>query len=128
MHPPAGLVARLQFQQPACLHLEEGDGEAVLREDFALRRPEPSRQSSDLALGVLVRTCAAVLGGGWAPSAVCFSHEAPPPADLAVFTRLFRCPLQFNSEFNALILPAADLDRPNVLAISSMGSLPTLSQ
>ncbi len=107
---------RARINTTLVLQIEESGEEVFLREDFSMRSAEPWRQSSDLALGVLVRTCAAVLGGGWAPSAVCFSHEAPPPADLAVFTRLFRCPLQFNSEFNALILPAADLDRPNVLA------------
>lgn len=108
---------RARINSTLVLHIEDsGDGEVFLREDFSMRSAEPWRQSSDLAMGVLAGTCAAVLGGGWAPSAVCFSHEAPPSADLQVFTRLFRCPLQFNAEFNAVILPAADLDRPNVLA------------
>ncbi|MEN9717411.1 MAG: hypothetical protein RIQ99_289 [Pseudomonadota bacterium] len=95
------------------LHLEAAGSTAILREDFALRRPEPSRQSSDLALGVLMRLCTEVLGPGWAPQSACFSHDAPPPADRAIFARLFRCPLQFNSELNAIILDQSDLDRPN---------------
>ena len=32
---------------------------------------------------------------------------------MAIFTRLFRCPLQFDSELNGIILRQADLDRPN---------------
>ncbi|MFM6950700.1 MAG: AraC family transcriptional regulator [Novosphingobium sp.] len=104
---------RARINSTLVLHLEEGDGEAVLREDFALRRPEPSRQSSDLALGVLMRLCADVLGPDWSPRLVCFSHQAPPAAELPIFARLFRCPLQFDSEVNGIVLRQADLDRPN---------------
>lgn len=104
---------RARINSTLVLQLEEGDKEAVLREDFALRRPEPSRQSSDLALGVLMRLCTDVLGPDWSPRLVCFSHQAPPAAELPIFTRLFRCPLQFDSEVNGLILRQADLDRPN---------------
>lgn len=104
---------RARINSTLVLHLEEVGGEAILREDFALRRPEPLRQSSDLALGVLMRLCAEVLGSNWAPRLVCFSHQAPPPGELAIITRLFRCPLQFDSELNGIILRQADLDRPN---------------
>lgn len=104
---------RARINSTLVLHLEEGDGEAVLREDFALRRPEPSRQSSDLALGVLMRLCADVLGPDWSPRLVCFSHQAPPAAELPIFASLFRCPLQFDSEVNGIVLRQADLDRPN---------------
>lgn len=95
------------------LHFEEDETHAVLREDFSLNRPEPSRQASNLALGVLARICAGVLGDAWAPQTVCFSHEAPPAAELPLFNRLFRCRPQFDCEFNGIVLSAADLDRPN---------------
>ncbi len=104
---------RARINSTLVLHLEEGAGEAMLREDFALRRPEPSRQSSDLALGVLMRLCADVLGPDWSPRLVCFSHQAPPAAELPIFARLFRCPLQFDSEVNGIVLRQTDLDRPN---------------
>lgn len=104
---------RARINSTLVLHLEEASGEAVLREDFALRRPEPLRQSSDLALGVLMRLCSEVLGPDWAPRLVCFSHQAPLPGEQAIITRLFRCPLQFDSELNGIILRQADLDRPN---------------
>ncbi len=107
---------RARINSTLVLHIEESGGEVFLREDFSMRSAEPWRQSSDLALGVLARICGAVLGDGWRPAAACFSHQPPPPSDLAVFARVFRCPLQFNAEFNAVILPVTDMDRANVLA------------
>ncbi|WP_374528184.1 AraC family transcriptional regulator [Novosphingobium sp.] len=104
---------RARINSTLVLHVEEIDDDAILREDFALRLPEPSRQSSDLALGVLMRLCSEVLEPGWAPRLVCFSHQGPPAADLPIFARVFRCPVQFDSELNGLILRQADLDRPN---------------
>lgn len=104
---------RARINSTLVLHFEETAHEAILREDFSLRRPEPSRQASNLALGVLARLCSGVLGESWSPSYVCFSHEAPPAAELAVFQRLFRCRPQFDSEFNGIVVASADLDRPN---------------
>lgn len=104
---------RARINSTLVLHLEEAGNEVLLREDFALRRPEPLRQSSDLALGVLMRLCSEVLGQDWTPRLVCFSHQAPPPGELVIITRLFRCTFQFESELNGIILRQADLDRPN---------------
>lgn len=104
---------RARINSTLVLHVEDIGTDTILREDFALRRPEPTRQSSDLALGVLMRLCTEVLGTDWTPRLVCFSHQPPPPAQLPIFTRLFRCPLQFDSELNGLILHQSDLDRPN---------------
>jgi AraC-like DNA-binding protein len=113
---------RARINSTLVLHLEEHGEEVILREDFSLARPEPMRQSSNLALGVLTRLCASVLGDGWAPRQVCFSHLPPTGPDLPIFKRLFRCPLEFNSEFNAIILLADDLDRPNVRADAQLAS------
>lgn len=104
---------RARINSTLVLHLEPYGEETILREDFSLSRPEPSRQSSDLALGVLTRLCAGVLGSDWAPRLACFSHQPPPQAELAVFARVFSCPLQFDSELNGIILATADLDRPS---------------
>lgn len=104
---------RARINSTLVLHVEDLGGDTILREDFALRRPEPSRQSSDLALGVLMRLCTEVLGEDWAPRLVCFSHGGPGPAELPIFTRLFRSPVQFDSELNGIVLRQTDLDRPN---------------
>lgn len=95
------------------LQFEEMGDEAVLREDFFLSRPEPSRQASDLVLGVLASTCWTLLGEHWTPISVCFSHEAPPASEMPIFHRVFRCRPQFNSQVNGIIINSADLDRPN---------------
>ncbi|MFN5243256.1 MAG: AraC family transcriptional regulator, partial [Novosphingobium sp.] len=102
---------RARINSTLVLHLEDIGQETVLHEDFALRRPEPVRQSSDLALGVLMRLCTEVLGSDWSPRLVCFSHQAPPAAELPIFSRMFRCPLQFDNEINGIVLRQADLDR-----------------
>ena len=95
------------------LQFAEGPDQAILREDFALRRPEPTRQSSDLAVGVAARLCATVLGESWAPLSVCFAHAAPPAREMAIYPRLFRCRPEFDCEFNGLVIDPRDLDRPN---------------
>jgi AraC-like DNA-binding protein len=107
---------RARINSTLVLHFEEGGEETVLREDFSLRAPEPSRQATNLAMGVLAQLCMTVLGGGWSPQTACFSHEAPAASDLALFQRLFRCSLQFNCEFNGLIVLTSDLDRTNAKA------------
>jgi len=103
---------RKRINSTLVLNFEEHEGEALLREDFSLSRPEQTRQANDLAVGVLMRLCAAFLGETWSPAAVCFTHEPPPPAELGVYTRLFRRRPDFNCEFNGLVVVSADLDRP----------------
>ena len=41
------------------------------------------------------------------------SGKSIKPKDMAIFTRLFRCRPQFDSELNGIVLPTADLDLPN---------------
>lgn len=113
---------RSRINSTLVLHCEEHGDEVILREDFQLRRPEPSRQSTNLALGVLARLCRSVLSDVWSPVMVCFSHDAPPPGEVAVFNRVFNCRPQFNSEFNGIVLPVADLDRTNLKADDQLAS------
>jgi AraC-like DNA-binding protein len=95
------------------LHIDERPGATVLREDFALDPPLYSRQASDLALGVLARTCTEVLGTEWHPESACFSYSRPEPREMEVYRKLFRCPVHFDAEFNGIVLHPADLDRRN---------------
>lgn len=111
---------RSRINSTLVLAVSEQHGEAVLREDIALSRPEPASQSHELALGVLAGLCRVVLGEQWSPRLVCLSSPPPPANDLAVYRRLFRCDVQFDAEFNALVIPAADLDRPGALADPGM--------
>lgn len=104
---------RARINSTLMLHIDEQGAEVILREDFSLARPEPLRQSANLALAVLTRLCGSALGDSWTPRMACFSHEAPASADLVLFQSLFRCRLQFNSEFNGIVIAAHDLDRAN---------------
>jgi AraC-like DNA-binding protein len=104
---------RHRINSTLVLNIEEHEGTVVLREDLTLNPPLLSRQASDLALGVLARACAFVLGPQWRPECACFDYAEPGPADLDVYRRLFRCRLAFDCEFNGIVLNAADMDRPN---------------
>jgi AraC-like DNA-binding protein len=111
---------RNRINSTLVVQIDEIDGGVLIREEFSLSEPEPSRQASDLALGVLARLCSGILGPGWAPEMVCFAHEAPPTAELPIYRRLFHCRAEFNSEFNGMVLDPGDLDRHNSRADSEM--------
>jgi len=98
------------------MQLEDAGRMVVIREEVVA--PAPSRQSIELALGVLHRMCAAMLGGRWAPISVNFSHDAP--ADPSLHRRVFACRVEFGSEFNGIVCRAADLDAPNPSADPAM--------
>ena len=95
------------------LRMEEFDNLALLRENFVFDPPLPSRQADDLALGVLDQLCRSVVGAAWLPVAVSFPYEAPPLAERAVYQRMFSGPLEFDSEYEGILVTQADLDRPN---------------
>jgi AraC-like DNA-binding protein/transcriptional regulator with XRE-family HTH domain len=92
---------------------EEFEGMVLIREHFALDPPMPSRQADDLALGVLDQMCRNVLGADWQPIAISLPYEPPPPSERPVYQRLFSSPIEFNSEFEGILIRQADLDRPN---------------
>lgn len=104
---------RLRINSTLVLDLEEVDGQAILREDFALRHPEPMRQASNLTLAVLVHLCRSVAGRNWSPLLACFAHQPPPASELPIFRRIFQCPTEFDCDFNALVIEGTDLDRAN---------------
>ena len=111
---------RNRINSTLILHLDELEDVAILREDFSLEVPEPSRQSGDLAIGVLARLCQTVLGNDWSPFLVCFTHEAPPHNEMPIYQRLFGCRAEFNAEFNGLVIERSDLDRLNPMADSAL--------
>ena len=113
---------RSRINSTLVLTVSEQNGAALLREDIALSQPEPASQSHELALGVLIRLCRVVLGEHWSPQLVSLSAPPPSVADRKMFHRLFRCEVQFDAEFNALVLPASDLDLPGVLADPGMAA------
>jgi AraC-like DNA-binding protein len=78
----------------------------------------PARQATELAIGVLFRMCATVLGDRWQPDSVNFTHDAP--RDLSLHKRVFGCRIEFGSDFNGFVCAAADLDIANPTADPAM--------
>ena len=111
---------RARINSTLVLDYQEAGDEVLLREGFSLARPEPWRQALDLALGVLAKLCSAALGEGWNPRAVCFTHAAPPRAELPIYARVFGCRPLFDAAFDGIVVARADLDRPNPRADSQL--------
>jgi AraC-like DNA-binding protein len=102
--------AHLQAEELS-LFFEEKDGVLIIHGELMAERPEPMRQATELALGVLYRTLRVLRGDKWHPSAVCFRHS--PPRDLSVHRRVFAdTRLQFNSNIDGIVSRAANLDDP----------------
>jgi len=94
------------------LQLEDAGEYVILREDYLSM--EPMRQTMELAIGVLFRTCEALLGERWCPQSVCFTHSAP--VDASLHKRMFRCRVEFNADFSGIVCRATDLNEPSPLA------------
>ncbi len=93
------------------LSIEEAGKKVIIREEVITDFAAHPRQAIELALGILIRLCSALIGSRWNPQSIHFTHEAP--SDLNIHRRLFNCKLEFGSEFNGIICNAADLDFPN---------------
>lgn len=101
--------AHLQAEE-VILMFEESDGVLVIREELMPDQSQPTRQATEMSLGILYRTLRVLLGNEWRPTAVCFRHSAP--ADLRVHQRVFDARLQFNSNIDGIICRATILDDP----------------
>jgi AraC-like DNA-binding protein len=118
----AALLTMIRYQhlmnESLAIYIEDAGKMVILRQDLVADFPTSSRQGTELAIGTLFRGCATLLGAHWHPQKVCFTHSAP--ADLELHRRIFKCKLEFDSEFNGIVCPAADLDYPNPLADPNM--------
>lgn len=106
------------LNESLALYVDQEGKTVILREELITMPPVPVRQGIELAIGVLYRLCSALLGPHWRPLSVNFTHDAP--ADLQVHKRLFGCKIEFGSEFNGIVCPAADLDAANPMADPAM--------
>lgn len=102
------------------LYVEDAGRQTIIREEIVTDYPGNACQSSDMAVGVLMVLFRAILGAQWRPQSVHFTRVAPQ--DLQIYKRLFKCPLQFESDFNGLVCLTTDLDKPNVQADAAMAS------
>src|SRR3954463_4594590 len=93
------------------LRREEGGGLATIRLWLEFAEPVPVRPSLELATAALHGIIKALLGRGWAPLSVCFSH--PKPKTLDAYQDVFGARVQFDHPFTGLVFFADQLDAPN---------------
>lgn len=114
------LTTTIQYRhllnESLAMQIEDAGKMVIVREEVVSEAP--ARQATELAIGVLFRMCAALLGARWRPYSVNFSHDAPP--DLTLHRRMFTCRIEFSSEFNGIVFAAADLEAPNPSADPAM--------
>jgi len=100
------------------MNLETVGKLVLIREEVMAEAGVPKRQATELAIGILHRTCKSVMGSLWNPSSVHFSHEAP--ASQKEHARFFRCRVVFDAEFDGIVCSKEDIDLPNPQADPAM--------
>jgi len=91
------------------LRLDQVEDQAILSLEIHLEKQQPFRQGVELSIGVLYRILQPLLGRDWQPI-VCFAHD--PPTGRDVHRRFFGPRVDFRCNYNGLIFPAYDLDKP----------------
>jgi AraC-like DNA-binding protein len=87
---------------------EEGDV-VVIREELVLGQSVPTRQTTELTVGVMFQVLRDLIGSGWQPRVVCFTHR--PPSDLRFHHSFLGKSLEFNRAFNGIVCAASDMTR-----------------
>lgn len=89
--------------------IEEADPITIIREELAFAAGHAVRQSIDLAIAMMVGILTELMPPDWKPRSVHFRHRAPQ--DTQAHQRTFRCPVQFEADFNGIVCASADLRR-----------------
>jgi AraC-like DNA-binding protein len=92
------------------LRLQEERGLAILSLEVRTAGQAHVRDVTELSLGAFFRILARLAGSHWKPHRVCFEH--PAPRNQATHRRFFGCRVEFEHEFNGIVLRAGDLDTP----------------
>jgi AraC-like DNA-binding protein len=90
--------------------VEDHGPRVIIREELLFDHPASTRQSMELAVGVMYRIVRELRGKPWRPVRVCFKHR--PPTDVKMHKAFFGTTVDFNSEFNGIVCDAADLQTP----------------
>jgi AraC-like DNA-binding protein len=110
------VLVRHQRMYNEALHIRLTSAEslAMLQIDLQFGEPTDDRQATELALGVFHLLLRSFIGDQWQPLSVCFAHRAPN--DLRTHVRLFGPVVEFDREFDGIVMYASDLDLPNTMA------------
>jgi AraC-like DNA-binding protein len=100
----------LVVNEAADLRLEEAGDIAVLTQGMIFDRRGSVRHSIECIVCVLYRMVKLVMGTGWKPRSICFTHSAP--TSLATHRRVFAAPVRFDQDFDGIVLARSDLDAP----------------
>jgi AraC-like DNA-binding protein len=109
------LLIRHEHMYNEALHtrIHEDNGIAILGVELDVPGVA-TRQSVELAVGVLHRLMQGFLGSTWQPLSVGFTH--PSPQGATIHHRLLGPSVKFGQSYNGLAVYAADLDAPNGMA------------
>ena len=92
-----------------CFFTAEGD-RGYIRFVLTGLGTEPLRQSNEHGMALVVNTLRMMVGSQWAPQEVHFAHEAPEQT--SEHHRIFRSPVLFGCETNALVIELGLAQRP----------------
>ncbi|MEE2032245.1 AraC family transcriptional regulator [Rhodococcus chondri] len=107
------------YNEALRMRLVEAEDVATIRVALELGEPADTRQTAELAMGVLHGLLRDFRGGRWQPLAVCFTHIAPE--DISTHLETFGPMVKFDQEFTGIVLYTSDLDAPNVMSGPSIG-------
>ena len=104
------LCRYLQLVGPSLsIAIDEYENAIIIREELMFADVTQVRQSIEMALAVMASLLRELLGSEWRAQSVHFSHRAPK--NQAFHRQNFKCPVQFNDEFNGITCLPADLHR-----------------
>jgi AraC-like DNA-binding protein len=110
------VLVRQQRMYNEALHprLSEAESLATLRVDLQFGEQVAARQATELAVRTFHLLLCGFIGAAWKPLSVCFGHGAP--ADVRPHRRVFGPVVEFDREFNGIVMYTRDLDLPNTMA------------
>ncbi len=89
--------------------VEHVDQLIIIRSEFLLENPAPTRQAMEMTVGMIFQTLRELIGSQWRPRWVSFAHRAP--ADTRAHRELFGTRVEFDAEFNGIVCDARDLQQ-----------------
>lgn len=99
------------LNEALALHVVDNGELAIIKEELVVDYPGPKTQCVELIVGAMYGLLRNLLGDDWRPLSVHFTHAAP--ADLATHRRFLKCNIEFESDFNGIVLPVWELQQPN---------------
>ncbi len=93
----------------AVAHLSEEHGLAIWSYRILMPSPPDYRQQLSLAMGIGVRLIRRFAGEKWCPESAYL--ECRTPENVAQYVSMFKCPIHFNQEINAIVFDVKLLDQ-----------------